>query len=342
MTPFTEQHLLLDLLRGSPPAIPPSGLDADLFLKLVADHGLAGLIHPRIPSSDPAWPASLSRALKERWRKTLADNLILVEALREVGSLLQDNGLEFIVLKGGSLLGFLYPEIHLRPMADLDLLIRPKDWPAVARLLGARNYRLPSPEEERRDRRHGYCHTVETPPTPTCSIEFHWDLESVGRNRIDRDELFRSAVTCTIEGGSFKRLCDDHLLLHLAMHMAHHFTRPSLHWVEDLRRLLRVGRLDWPRVADLARVWRMENCLAYSLGYLEKLFPASLPEPGRLFRLSPVRSMIMRRLQSPEPLLPHLPMETSPLRFLVTLLLLDRWTDAARYLAVHTVRRLSP
>jgi len=310
------------------------------LLELCRRQRVAPLVFQAASREPGALPADVLQALKEASRKTLVDNLILLRALRDVAAALAEEGTGFVLLKGVSLLGFLYPEIQLRPMTDLDLLIREKDWPKVAETLGARGYRLPSDEQERYYRERWYHQLVSTPGPPSCYVEFHWNLESVERSRIDPDELIRDAVSCDIEGERFLRLCDDHLLLHLATHLAHHHSDPALLWTEDLRRLLQRGSLDWERVAKTARAWGVTNCVAYSLQYVEKIFPGTVPPLAGRFTLSPARRAILRGVGTANPILPHRPLAGSPIRHAVSMTLLDRWIDVARYVAAHSVTRL--
>ncbi|HEV8335180.1 MAG TPA: nucleotidyltransferase family protein [Candidatus Polarisedimenticolia bacterium] len=338
MDSFATERLLLAFLRGERPA--PSLSPPASFLELCRRHRVGPLVFQAAARQPDAVPADLLPGLKEASRKTLVDNLVLLRALREVASALAEEGTGFVLLKGVSLLSFLYPEIHLRPMTDLDLLIREKDWPKVAETLGARGCRLPSDEEERYYRERWYHQLVETPGPPSCYVEFHWNLESVERSRIDPDELIRDAVPCEIEGQRFLRLCDDHLLLHLATHLAHHHADPALLWTEDLRRLLQRGNLDWERLRKTARAWGVANCVAYSLQYVEKIYPGTVPPPARRFTLSPARRAILRGVGTANPILPHRALAGSAARHAVSMALLDRWSDAARYVAAHSVSRV--
>jgi hypothetical protein len=340
MVPYAEQHLLLSLLgRGGGPGVDPRRVDGGGFVDLCRNHRLAGIAYEAIARSNGSFAPAILDGLRDQARRTLVDNLILLRALKQTAAALSEEGCGFVLLKGASLLGFLYPEIQLRPMTDLDLLIREKDWPKVAETLSQRGYRTPPPESERYYRESWYHQVVETPAPGTTRIEFHWNLESVERSRIDPEELIRDAVPCEIEGATYLRLSDDHLLLHLAVHLAHHFAAPSLHWVEDLRRLLEEGSLDWSRIAGTARAWGIENCLAYSFSYLERVFPGTLPPEARRFRWSPARRLILGCLGSGDPMLPHRKLENHPLRHAVSMVLLDRWIDVARYVTVHSVAR---
>jgi hypothetical protein len=340
MVPYPEENLLLRLLGGAAPAVVEADqVDPARFVDLCRRHGVAGLVREARPAGGSAWPPAIDAGLEQATRKTLVDNLALLRALREVAAALEEAGVEFILLKGACLLAFLYPGIEQRPMADLDLLIREEAWPRASSVLESRGCLMPTPESEKDLGEDWYNHLVQVPGTPPCSLEIHWNLESIERSRIDPGALFRHAVPCVLERRPYRRLCDDHLLLHLAVHLAHHLETPSLHWAEDLRRILRRGRLDWDRIEATAVAWGVRNCLAYSLGYLERLFPGAVPEPGRRFRWSPARRLIMDSLGTGNPILPHRDLGRSPLRHAVSMALLDRWSDAARYIARHAAGR---
>jgi putative nucleotidyltransferase-like protein len=339
MNSFANERLILSLMGREGPA--PDGLaeiHSAAFVEVCRSHRVAGLVH-REAARDPSRTAALLPGLHQAARKTLVDNLVLLRALGDLSSVLSEEGIGFVVLKGASLLGFLYGEIQLRPMTDLDLLIRQKDWPKLADTLHSRGYRMPAAGEERYYARNWYHQLVESPATPPTNLEFHWNLESVERSRIDPEELIHEAVPCEIDGRSYLRLCDDHLLLHLSVHLAHHYQSPALIWVEDLRRLIGSGRLDWERIGRTARSWGVANCVAYSLRYVERAFPGTLPAEARGFRLSLARRLILGGFGTGNPALPHRTLEGRPLRHAVSMILLDRWKDVARYVATHSVSR---
>ena len=342
MSSFPLQRTLILLLRDVPvPERDRERLDPAAWTELVRGHHLAGVVHRLLMSDgDRPWPQEIVQGLKEVSRKTLADNMVLLRALHSIDAVLRGLGVHFVLLKGASLLGFLYPEIQLRPMTDLDLLIRKKDWPQVAAALRERGYRLPTEEQESFYGETWYHQLVETPEFPSCYVEFHWNIESEERSRIDPEELRARAVPCIVDGAPFFRLSDDDLLLHLAVHLAHHHEQPSLHWVEDICRLLEKGTLDWAAIEARAGAWRVRNCLAYAFAYVDRIRPGCLPGPARSFTLSRARGHLLRALASADPTLLHRPLAGSPLRHLVSMILLDRWWDAARYVAVHSVLRL--
>jgi hypothetical protein len=339
MSSYSQERLMLSLLRGGDPSPSEFGaVHSGSFLQLCRQHRVTGLVYQQA-AREPALAEAILPGLREAARKTLVDNLVLLKALRDVAAALSEEGVGFVVLKGASLLGFLYPEIQLRPMTDVDLLIREKDWPKVGDTLQTRGYRLPEVESERYYAENWYHQLVESSGIPPTNLEFHWNLESVERSRIDPEELIHEAVPCEIDGEPYLRLSDHHLLVHLAVHLAHHYQAPALLWAVDLRRLIERGELDWGKIGSTAKAWGVENCLAYSLGYVERAFPGTLPAAARAFRFSPARRLIMRAFRTEDPALPHQPVGGRPLRHAVSMVLLDRWRDVARYIAVHSFKR---
>src|SRR6185295_12233086 len=66
----------------------------------------------------------------------------------------------------------------------------------------------------------------------------------------------------------------------------------------------------------------------------------TVPPPAGRFALSPARRAILRGVGSANPILPHRALAGSALRHAVSMALLDRWSDVARYVAAHSVSRL--
>ena len=336
--PHRHEYLMLSMLGREPaPKDGLHGADPAALVELCRAHRVAGIAHQGATRLRPRYDSALA-GLRQAAHKTLVDNLVLLKALKETSAILRAEGIEFVLLKGASLLALLYPEIQLRPMTDIDFLIPKGAWPHLAAALRKKGFVTPSGKEEKFYWETWYHQLVRSPWSVSTNLEFHWNLESVERSRIDPEDLFRRAVVCELDGERYMRLGDDDLLIHLAVHLAHHYERPALIWVEDLRRLLRQGTFDWQRIERTARGWGVENCLAYSFGYVERAFPGTLPPPAQRFQFSPLRRYLLGRLSTDNPALPHAPVSGIK-RHVVSMLLLDRWWDAARYIAAHAGMR---
>src|SRR5512144_1163066 len=76
-------------------------------------------------------PAKVLHRLQEAYFLHAARNTIILEDLRAIIRILALQGIDAIVLKGACLAETVYDDIALRPMHDIDILIREEDLSAV-------------------------------------------------------------------------------------------------------------------------------------------------------------------------------------------------------------------
>lgn len=107
-------------LLGAP--LPP-GADA-ACAALAAREGVLPLLEATLRRSVewPALPASLRTTLQEGARRAVALDLYRRHELARVAAALAAAGVRVLVLKGNALGLWLYPQAHLRPTRDIDLL----------------------------------------------------------------------------------------------------------------------------------------------------------------------------------------------------------------------------
>jgi hypothetical protein len=114
--------------------------------RIVFVQGLAAYLHWMLPVT------SLYAELPEPFRQWLAEQYELngqrVALLHgELQAILQaahSSGIRLIPLKGSLLSTLYYPEPMLRPMGDLDFLVRPQELPALSQLMIGLGYNAPS------------------------------------------------------------------------------------------------------------------------------------------------------------------------------------------------------
>lgn len=189
-----------------------------------------------------------------------------LSALREG---LRHQGLQAILLKGGALIETVYRgHPGLRPVSDLDLLIKTPDLPAFTEILAKRGFRpLPSS-------------TFFT--NGSAAFDIHTDLvgEAWTRRkrlafRFDDEALWREASPLDSRDPTFLILSPPHQILHLAVHaLKHSFSR--LIWFVDLGLL--VGWEKWEELLDWAEDFGALRPLAYALFGLNRLMGVEVPQ----------------------------------------------------------------
>lgn len=222
--------------------------------RMAGEHRLMPLLHHRL-GEDPRVPAEHRQLWHEAYRLTAMTALIQQADLFACTRLLDARGFAPVALKGAWLARHAYPHPALRPMRDIDLLVR-RDWviPAFAALQEA-GYNQPKAgevtlEESLRLDKH-------LPPliSPRGTvIELHHRLwEPDGRldhasPRIDEMAVLARAVT---DKDGVRHPAPADLLIHLIVHAVYsHRLDCGPLVLSDIAYLLQAEPIDW------ATFWR--------------------------------------------------------------------------------------
>lgn len=246
-------------------------------------HGVASFVYKRFISMGPCTniPTWVMQRLREISLRTALQNLRLYHELSEVLRALQQEAIPVIVLKGAFLAEIVYGERWLRPMVDVDLLVRSADLSRVETKLleaGFSPLKLPSlrVEYEAHHHLHPFMKSGE------LRIEVHSAIErpSIPFN-IDTDELWKRAQPAIIGGVNALALSPEDLLLHLCLHASFtHKFRLGLRSVYDISETLRHygDAIDWEQVSRRAGEWRIEKYVYLTLRLTQELMEVTVPE----------------------------------------------------------------
>ncbi len=142
----------------------------------------------------------------------------LVETARNVIAVCGRIGAAVVLLKGISTSEALYPAPHLRPMADIDLLVSPDRRRAVESALLAAGYRKLEDYPEKDDQHHG---APLHEPGRNVWTEIHRSLfpegdEFAAGNLFDTAMVMANSVASTFRGSPVLRLCPELQLVYIA------------------------------------------------------------------------------------------------------------------------------
>ncbi len=188
-----------------------------------------------------------------------------VDALTaEIASAFADEGIGTVVLKGPVLARWLYPG-EVRPYGDSDLMVAPANRARAVSVL----------------ERLGFAEHYPWMPTPLSldpggtafsrprggMVDLHCQLPGLEE---DPDAIWGRLAASTerqVIAGVELRVPDrDTVLLHLALHAAHHANMVDGKPFEDLRRALAfVEEAEWSRALELARAYRGVTAFAAGL-----------------------------------------------------------------------------
>jgi hypothetical protein len=254
-------------------------LDWDGIGRMSFDHGIAPLIYHSLRRSGvmESVPAPAAQRLRDSYYGNAARNASLFNDLGAVLAALKQESIDVIVLKGAALAEIAYPHKALRPMNDIDLLVKKKNLHEAGSKLLSMGYRRDASKVFSEE--HHYHFVFKK--TAGISIEIHWDIKyPTDPSKIVIDDLWRRAQSASIPNVTTLILSPEDLLLHLCHHAyKHNFTggiRPLCDIAEAAR--FYAGRINWETVIGVACEWQIAPCVHIGLSLARELLHARVPQ----------------------------------------------------------------
>jgi hypothetical protein len=231
-------------------------------------------------------PPEWGRLLKTR-RFTAAQNLLLRHELGKILGVLQEHGIRALALKGIVLAHSAYPDLSLRPMADLDLLVPQGKREEAVRLLHSIDYKYPegSLVANRDFNPHCLADQEVAPPlrfrASTALVEIHTQLEcSKPFFPMPIEDFWSRSLVVDLNGLRVGTLCPEDFLFHVCLHLSrwHRFEKGLLPLV-DLRVLLE-SRQDWnwESIAERSLRYGCATWMYLTLNAARDLLGAAVPD----------------------------------------------------------------
>lgn len=221
-------------------------------------------------------------------------NTQLMLRLKNVLTSFTSAGIETILLKGLPLALAYYDALDLRPIGDLDLMIRHRDWTAAIGILTAAGWRT---EEGDADPLRRSTHAVAFKDRTGFEIDLHLSMfhECIEPEKLE--PFWRRSVPLVTRNISSQILCSADQLLHCLVHGLRANDVSPVRWVADAVTILRrEPRLDWPRLLDQTQRLRLGLPVSTGLNYLALTFPGLIPnEP--LTQLSRYRPGLLEHVE---------------------------------------------
>ncbi|MCI5135856.1 MAG: hypothetical protein D3920_12470 [Candidatus Electrothrix sp. AW2] len=230
---------------------------------------------------DSLIPADILQAVQTAYFESAWRNNLLYNDLSKILKALQRENIPVILLKGAHLAQIVYGNIALRPMGDIDILVKKED------LLQAKEHLLGL----------GYTPFKETDIATACAnsqhlppmlkqdappVELHWTLEApTFPFTIDIEGLWQRAQPASVGGVDTLTLSPENLLLHLCLHTAaHHLYSNGLRALCDILETIRYyqDELDWKTVQLRAEEWGVSNAIYLTLYLAKSLLGAEVPD----------------------------------------------------------------
>lgn len=262
--PVPALPLICALLRGESPAWPAEGGGgaANEFLRMARHHGVTPLLDVRFravgsaPAAQAAGPDRVAAGARVPWPEAIRAACredALVQAMSEhrrqaelsrVLSAFADDGIAALLLKGAALGHTRYDKPALRPRADTDVLVAPRQRDAALAVLRGLGYRRTSGPASTYVGYQAEMTRID-PHGGASSIDLHWRLSNAQSFAwlFGFEELAAASLPVDALGPNARCPGDAHALAIALMHRAGNnaFVEPEsgdrLIWLHDFRAL---------------------------------------------------------------------------------------------------------
>jgi hypothetical protein len=119
-----EVKWILDVLRHRQPMF-PDAVDVQELVEVAIKNGVAAILFQAIADQQVACPEELKQGLKKAYMSNLLRNTKIESVWQELKQTIEQLGFPYIPLKGIYLSQYVYADPSLRPMSDIDVLMKP-------------------------------------------------------------------------------------------------------------------------------------------------------------------------------------------------------------------------
>lgn len=248
----------------------------DHVVMLASMQGVDGFVYDHIYHEGllNVLPYHISNQLEDNYHKNRERAIRIINEARVLSSNLQQARIPVVALQGLSLINTLYSDFGLRPLGDIDLMVKPDDKKRLKELLYHKGYGIPYP------------------PYPDLLlkddilIDLHTHILNMDRIR-SRRYLFREDLSPMWERskpffdqpyGLLSPDPHDNIIALAAHALKHSYSR--LIWIADIHECLLkwTGNTDrWKAFVERTLFWHQERSILYALILVENIFRMKIP-----------------------------------------------------------------
>lgn len=217
------------------------------------------------------------QAIKGYNRYVWSKNQIIFFQVKKVINLLRANNIKHFFVKGVPLAKFYYGSDSIRPMADLDIVIKEKDIQNTWQLLCNNGWR-----DRFSDVPFDYKEII---IKSRCMInhkndelDLHWRTFKDSFVESEEDILWEHLVDFKLDDQIAQTLNSTYQLVHTIIHGMQWNELPSFRWICDSLIILRRSDINWDQLQLFASQKKYTLRLSNAFEYLVKNFDAKIPQ----------------------------------------------------------------
>lgn len=223
-------------------------------------------------------PQAAIDSLKKEYHRQAIRNLSLYSQLQHLLTILAEEKIRLILLKGIYLAKWVYEDIALRPMSDMDLLCHKEDQKRLSKILESLGYRQEPDDRGRSPHLPPFFH-----PKALARLEIHTDL-AYGRQLTseEMDRVFARSLSTEFHSLPVSFLAPEDNFLFLASHLLQHLRNGgvAMYWLADLHELVNQKQdlINWNLIGERINFLKLSPQLAPIFELLRTYWPTPIPE----------------------------------------------------------------
>jgi len=276
---------------ADPGAVPlplDAGTNRELLIKLLQYHKLTPFAYLLFRRSPGTTDASFLNILKKKYDLNLARNIRFQEEFIRLHKIFRNEGIDIVPLKGLALLADIYSRYPVRPMKDMDILVREEYLRKAETILEKYGYRKHLGKGSYSYWRYQNLNIPFLKEDGNWLLELHFAVDLKRRRRILPD-LWKRTLAFRTGGSEIKMLSPEDTLFSLALHQRRFGDPLCLKNALDASLLLErhAESVDWDYICREAEEGGMRTTLFFSLIQAELFSGYHLPR------------QVMKRLRVP-------------------------------------------
>jgi len=206
--------------------------DWDYFISTIIERGFAPLFYKKLHFISAEIPEYIKQLLRKTYYTTINRNITFYSAFNEFSLAFKNNEIAFMPLKGIFVAEWLYGDIGLRQMSDIDLLIKEEDGDKAVSIMKEIGYII-SPFEiivsEAADKitrsiidKDEAAH-LQPMVKGILSVELHTKLQYKHEEyKQDTQEIWNTSRVVSLNGNSVEVLDFYQQIIHICLHLHRH------------------------------------------------------------------------------------------------------------------------
>lgn len=238
-----------------------------LSKRFITYHEFHPFVYP-ILKDFPLLPPDLIEFLRNNYYLSIIRSQALRQEFLRIADAFREKGIDILPIKGIAFLGDIYREHPLRPMTDIDVLVKEGYLLEAENIFIDLGYRKESYRLKEDYWRKSQCHVTfyNRKDIKMPFVEMHWDLDFKRKNRNILSELWNRVREVNLDGRMIKLLSPEDSLFSLALHQRRFGKVLCLKNVFDLALILNKYKdFDWDYVCEESRAGRMTATVFFIL-----------------------------------------------------------------------------